>query len=93
MFSLLHQPRFHSDLCERSDRHRNCAGSACLGVRIRVAFGVVVDGNGFRVAAYDVFAGTGGGIAGTSEETARRVGGLTHDESFFLLLNLPTAQR
>lgn len=52
-----------------------------------VAFGVVAGGNGFRVAAYDVFAGTGGGIAGTSAETARRASGLTHDESFFLLLN------
>ena len=37
-----------------------------------VAFGVVVGDNGFRLAAYEVFAGTGGGIAGTSEETARR---------------------
>lgn len=52
-----------------------------------VAFGVVVGDNGFRVAAYDVFGGTGGGIAGASEETAHRAGGLTHDESFFLLLN------
>jgi PhnB protein len=52
-----------------------------------VAFGVVVGDNGFRVAAYDVFAATGGGIAGTSQETTRRAGGLTHDESFFLLLN------
>ena len=52
-----------------------------------VAFGVVAGDGGFRVAAYDVFAGTGGGIAGTSQETARRAGGLTHDEPFFLLLN------
>jgi PhnB protein len=52
-----------------------------------VAFGVVVGDNGFRVAAYDVFAATGGGIAGTSPETTRRAGGLTHDESLFLLLN------
>jgi PhnB protein len=39
------------------------------------------------VAAYDVFAVTGGGIAGTSQETAVRASGLTHDEPFFLLLN------
>jgi PhnB protein len=53
----------------------------------RVAFGVVVGDNGFRVAAYDVFAGAGGGIAGTSEQSARRAAGLSHDEPFFLLLN------
>jgi PhnB protein len=52
-----------------------------------VAFGVVVGDNGFRVAAYDVFASNGGGLAGTSEKPARRADGLTHDESFFLLLN------
>ena len=52
-----------------------------------VAFGVVVGDNGFRVAAYDVFGSTGGGIAGTANDTARRTSGLTHDESFFLLLN------
>jgi len=53
----------------------------------RVAFGVVVGDSGFRVAVYDVFGGTGGGIAGSSAQAARRAGGLTHDESFFLLLN------
>ena len=53
----------------------------------RVAFGVVVGDSGFRLAAYDVFGGTGGGIAGSSAQAARRAGGLTHDESFFLLLN------
>ena len=53
----------------------------------RVAFGVVAGGNGFRVAAYDVFGATGGGIAGVSAQTARRASGLTHDEPFFLLLN------
>jgi hypothetical protein len=52
----------------------------------RVAFGVVAGGNGFRVAAYDVFGATGGGIAGASAQTARRASGLTHDEPFFLLL-------
>lgn len=57
----------------------------------RVAFGVVVGDSGFRVAAYDVFGGVGGGIAGSSAQTARRAGGLTHDESFFLLLNGDTA--
>ena len=58
----------------------------------RVAFGVVVGDSGFRVAAYDVFGGTGGSIAGSSARTARRAGGLTHDESFFLLLNGDTAE-
>jgi PhnB protein len=53
----------------------------------RVAFGVVAGDSGFRVAAYDVFGATGGGIAGSSAQTARRAGGLTHDEPFFLLLN------
>ena len=58
----------------------------------RVAFGAVVGDNGFRVAAYDVFGGTGGSIASASAQTARRAGGLTHDESFFLLLNGDTAE-
>jgi PhnB protein len=58
----------------------------------RVAFGVVVADNGFRVAAYDVFGSTGGGIAGTSKDTGRRTGGLTHDESLFLLLNGDTIE-
>jgi PhnB protein len=57
----------------------------------RVAFGVVVGDSGFRVAAYDVFGSTGGGIAGSSAQTARRTSGLTHDEPFFLLLNGDTA--
>jgi PhnB protein len=52
-----------------------------------VAFGVVVADNGFRVAAYDVFGETGGGVAGTANATGRRADGLTHAESFFLLLN------
>lgn len=58
----------------------------------RVAFGAVVGDNGFRLAAYDVFEGTGDGIAGASARTARRADGLTHDESFFLLLNGDTAE-
>lgn len=52
-----------------------------------VAFGVVIGDNGFRMAAYDVFGSTGDGVAGTSPGTRRRTGGLTHDESMFLLLN------
>ena len=52
-----------------------------------VAFGVVAGDSGFRVAAYDVYAATGAGIAGTSPQAARRAAGLTHDEPFFLLLN------
>jgi PhnB protein len=59
----------------------------------RVAFGVVVGDNGFRVAGYDVFAGTGGGIVGTSQETARRADRMTHDQSFFLLVNGDTSTR
>lgn len=58
----------------------------------RVAFGVIAGDNGFRIAAYDVFGSTGGGIAGTSAQTTRRAGGLTHDESFFVLLNGDTAE-
>ena len=58
----------------------------------RVAFGVVAGDTGFRVAAYDVFGGTGGGIAGSSAQAGRRAGGLTHDEPFFLLLNGDTAE-
>jgi PhnB protein len=58
----------------------------------RVAFGVVVGDNGFRVAAYDVFGATGGGIARGSTQTVRRTGGPTHDESFFLLLNGDTIE-
>ncbi len=53
----------------------------------RVAFGVVAGDNGFRLAAYDVFGSTGGGIAGTTAATGRRAGGLAHDESLFLMLN------
>jgi PhnB protein len=36
----------------------------------RVAFGLVAADNGFRVAAYDVFGQTGGGIAGSSAAPA-----------------------
>lgn len=49
--------------------------------------GVVAGDSGFRVAAYDIFGGTSGGIAGPSARTARRAAGLTHDESYFLRLN------
>jgi PhnB protein len=58
----------------------------------RVAFGVLAGDGGFRVAAYDVFGATGGGIAGLSAGSSRRARGLTHDESFFLLLNGDTAE-
>ena len=57
----------------------------------RVAFGVVAGDSGFRVTGYYVFGGVGGGIAGSSAQTARRSGGLTHDEPFFLLLNGDTS--
>jgi PhnB protein len=56
-----------------------------------VAFGVVAGDSGFRIAAYDVFGGTGGGLAGSSAQSARRTDGLTHDEPFFVLLNGDTA--
>ncbi|MGH3171186.1 MAG: VOC family protein [Trebonia sp.] len=58
----------------------------------RVAFGVVIGGSGFRVAAYDVFGAAGPGIAGAPAPAARRTAGLTHDESFFLLLNGDTIE-
>ena len=53
----------------------------------RVAFGMVAAGNGFRLAAYDVFGANGGGIAsaaGADRPPRRRP---THNEPFFLLLN------
>jgi PhnB protein len=54
-----------------------------------VAFGMVAADNGFRLAAYDVFGATDGGIAAphASGRAAHRAIGLTHTESFFLLLN------
>jgi PhnB protein len=54
-----------------------------------VAFGMVAADNGFRLAAYDVFGGTEGGVADSraSGGAGRRASGLTHTESFFLLLN------
>jgi PhnB protein len=57
-----------------------------------VAFGLVVANNGFRVAAYDVFGQSGGGIAGQAAGSARRADGLTHTEPFFLLLNGETLE-
>jgi PhnB protein len=54
-----------------------------------VAFGMVAAEDGFRIAAYDVFGGHGGGPAGPTAPTAPsgRAHGLTHTESFFVLLN------
>ena len=54
-----------------------------------VAFGMVAADNGFRLAAYDVFGANGGGIATaeTSSPAVHRAAGLTHTDSFFLLLN------
>jgi PhnB protein len=49
-----------------------------------VGFGMVATENGFRLAAYDVFGASGGGIAGSP---APRTAGLTHTESVFVLLN------
>jgi PhnB protein len=56
-----------------------------------VAFGMVASPDGFRLAAYDVFATTGGGTAGARlPDAVRRAEGLTHTESSFLLLNSET---
>lgn len=54
-----------------------------------VAFGMVAADNGFRLAAYDVFGANDGGIATAagSSPAVHRAAGLTHTESFFLLLN------
>ena len=54
-----------------------------------VAFGMVAADNGFRLAAYDVFGANGGGIATAemSSPAVHRAAGLTHTDSFFLLLN------
>ncbi|GLY38314.1 VOC family protein [Amycolatopsis sp. NBRC 101858] len=57
----------------------------------RVAFGMVVAENGFRIAAYDVLgtAGTSpaGNIAAPPGPAAPRARGVTHTEPFFVLLN------
>lgn len=57
-----------------------------------VAFGMVAAENGFRLAAYDVFGATGGGLAaaGLPDASTRAGDGLTHTESSFLLLNSET---
>ncbi|GAB3799095.1 VOC family protein [Humibacter antri] len=57
-----------------------------------VAFGAVVGENGFRMAAYDVYGASGGGIAGSSPSAHRRADGLTHQEALFLLLNGETLE-
>lgn len=53
----------------------------------RVAFGMVVAENGFRIAAYDVIGSAGGGVAAPSGQAAPRVRGVTHTEPFYVLLN------
>jgi len=57
-----------------------------------LAFGMLAAENGLRLAAYDVFGASGGGLAGAGlEQGATRAGGdLTHTESSFLLLNSET---
>jgi PhnB protein len=53
-----------------------------------IAFGMVATDDGFRLAAYDVFEGTGGGLTAPDAPEGRpRAAGLTHTEPFFLLLN------
>ncbi len=54
-----------------------------------LAFGMLAAENGFRLAAYDVFGASGGGLAaaGLPDASTRAHGGLTHTESSFLLLN------
>jgi PhnB protein len=56
-----------------------------------LAFGMLAAENGLRLAAYDVFGTSGGGLAGSGrDEASTRAGGLTHTESNFLLLNSET---
>ena len=57
-----------------------------------VAFGMLAADNGFRLAAYDVFGATGGGVAaaGLPGAATRADAGLTHTESSFLLLTSET---
>lgn len=58
-----------------------------------LAFGMLAAENGFRLAAYDVFGATGGGLAaGVPDASTRAGGGLTHTESSFLLLNSETLE-
>ena len=52
-----------------------------------VSFGMVVAESGFQLAAYDVFGGTGGGLAGASTTATGRAAHLTHSEAQFVLLN------
>lgn len=52
-----------------------------------VAFGMIAAENGFRLAAYDVFGETGGGIAGAPPASASRANALTHSEALFVLLS------
>ncbi len=57
-----------------------------------LAFGMLAADNGLRLAAYDVFGTSGGGLAAADLQgaSARAGGGLTHTESSFLLLNAET---
>jgi PhnB protein len=50
--------------------------------------------NDFRLAAYDIFGATGGGVAtaGLPGASTRADSGLTHTESAFLLLNSQTLE-
>jgi PhnB protein len=51
-----------------------------------ISFGMVTAENGFKLAAYDVFGGTGGGLAGSSTTATGRAAQLTHSEALFVLL-------
>lgn len=59
-----------------------------------VAFGMLAAENGFRLAAYDVYGASGGGLAasGLPGATSRADGGLTHTQPSFLLLNADTLE-
>ena len=59
-----------------------------------VAFGMLATENGFRLAAYDVFGATGGGLATAAlPGTATRAqDGLTHTEPAFMLLTTDTLE-
>jgi len=48
---------------------------------------MIVAENGFKLAAYDVFGGTGGGLAGSSTTATGRAAQLTHSEALFVLLS------
>ena len=59
-----------------------------------LVFGMLAAENGFRLAAYDVYGASGGGLAAAAlpDASTRADGGFTHTESSFLLLNSETLE-